>query len=175
MAVQPAYELRRVELDAAEQLSQLGAKSFQQAYADTHSTEHLAAYCGKHYSVEKIQSILGSKRAAYCVAYREADPVGFYVLLNQSSPAGFPKLTCELKQIYVLASEYGCGLGQLLYWDAIASAAEFGVDTIWLCVSTINYRAQAFYRKLGFVELGAGPLLEVGRENLCSRILSVRI
>ncbi|NER82487.1 MAG: GNAT family N-acetyltransferase [Leptolyngbya sp. SIO1D8] len=166
------YKLQHVDANSAKQLSQLWAESFHQAYSDVHSVDNLAAYCAENYSLEKAQAVLCNALARCCIAYREDKPVGFYVLMNQSSPAEFPAFTCELKQIYILASEYGHGLGSRLYQDAIASATEMGSDTLWLCVSSINYRAQAFYRKLGFIELGEGPVINVGSDRLNSLILS---
>jgi ribosomal protein S18 acetylase RimI-like enzyme len=81
----------------------------------------------------------------------------------------------ELKQIYVLASEYGTGLGRSLYEHAIDTVRAAGSAWVWLNVSDINYRAQAFYSKLGFQKLGVGPVFQVGSERLASSLLARKV
>lgn len=55
----------------------------------------------------------------------------------------------ELKGIYVLASQYGSGAGQLLLNAAVGSAGAY----LWIAEE--NPRAFAFYQRNGFVPDGA--------------------
>ena len=77
----------------------------------------------------------------------------------------------ELKQIYILSGEYGTDLGKSLFENAIEVARSAGRKWLWLCVSDTNYRAWAFYKKLGFKSISPGPVLEVGTDQLSSTIM----
>ena len=61
----------------------------------------------------------------------------------------------ELEGIYVLASHYGSGAGQLLLDAAVADAGAY----LWIAKD--NPRAYAFYRRNGFVPDGATAVHEL--------------
>lgn len=61
------------------------------------------------------------------------------------------------------------------YEHALTTIRLANSHWVWLCVSSINYRAQAFYEKLGFANVGTGPILEIGRDKLTSSILALRL
>ena len=81
----------------------------------------------------------------------------------------------ELKQIYILSSEYGTGLGKFLFESASEVARNAGRKWLWLSVSDINYRAQAFYKKLDFQSIGPGSAFEVGTDQLSSTIMTCNL
>jgi ribosomal protein S18 acetylase RimI-like enzyme len=57
-------------------------------------------------------------------------------------------------RLYVSKDSLGSGVGAALMQACIDEAADKGFDTIWLGVWENNFRAQAFYRKWNFTEVG---------------------
>ena len=81
----------------------------------------------------------------------------------------------ELKQIYVLASEFGTGLGKRLLDEVFRCARRKKKSWVWLSVSDLNTRARSFYRKNGFRALGAAPVLEVGSDRLPATVMAIKL
>jgi hypothetical protein len=84
---------------------------------------------------------------------RGAAATGHTTVKNHPCPVALDGASAELKQLYVLPSEFGT----------------------WLAVADSNTRAQAFYRKHGFAPVGAGPTFEVGAESVSSTLMARRI
>ena len=156
-------------------LAELQAIAFTQAYADVHSPENIEAYCAAQYSSEIAAIDLSSEKTVCCVGLLNLELSGYYMVKHQACPVALGSESSELKQIYVLSSVYGRGLGKALYQHALATIRSVGHRWVWLCVSDINYRAQAFYEKLGFEKVGSGPILEVGKDKLPSSILALEL
>ncbi|MEO1210671.1 MAG: GNAT family N-acetyltransferase [Cyanobacteria bacterium J06638_20] len=169
------YALRKVGVESADILVNLWAETFTQAYSDIHSLENIRAYCDQNYSAEDATTILSSDQFDCIIAYREEVPVGYYLLKYQPCPTQLDGASSELKQIYILASEYGTGLGRMLAEHAFDIARKADSQWIWLCVANFNYRAQKFYKKLNFEPVAPGPILVVGTNELSSTIMTLRI
>lgn len=97
------------------------------------------------------------------------------MIKDNACPAALEGKSVELKQIYVLESGYGQGLGKLLFKDAMKAARGLNAHWLWLSVSDINHRAQAFYKKLGFEVAGTGPTFNVGSDRLTSTVMTKRV
>jgi ribosomal protein S18 acetylase RimI-like enzyme len=62
--------------------------------------------------------------------------------------------TTELSKIYVLPSAHGGGVARELLAAAIDIAREIGAAGMWLGTNQANVRAQRFYEKSGFENVG---------------------
>jgi ribosomal protein S18 acetylase RimI-like enzyme len=62
--------------------------------------------------------------------------------------------TAELSKCYVLPGYHGAGIAAALMTQTLAAAHARGAAAVWLGVNEENERAQAFYRKSGFVPVG---------------------
>ena len=60
----------------------------------------------------------------------------------------------ELVRLYVSRESLGSGVGAALMQACIREAKQRGYETLWLGVWEHNHRAQAFYRKWNFIEVG---------------------
>lgn len=169
------YAFRKVGVESVEALVRLWAETFTQAYRDIHSLENIRAYCAKNYSKVEATAVLSCEQFDCILAYSENAPVGYYILKHQPCPMQLEGDSSELKQIYILSSEYGKGLGKMLFEHAFDVARRANYRWIWLCVSDANYRAQRFYKKLNFEPIAPGPILEVGTDLLSSTIMALRI
>ncbi|MEM9005417.1 MAG: GNAT family N-acetyltransferase [Cyanobacteria bacterium P01_F01_bin.86] len=165
-------DIRRIGTDYAEQLANLQADTFRQAYSDTHASEDIETYCLTHYTTEIAKMDLSSEATACCMGWLDSKLSGYYIVKHRACPIALDAKSSELKQIYVLSSSYGRGLGRALFDHAIATVYASGSEWVWLCVSDMNYRAQAFYKKLKFNKLGPGAVLKVGNDKLSSSILA---
>lgn len=168
-------ELRRVDAGFANGLVQLWATTFEQAYDTVHSAENIRAYCATNYTIEAAETHLSDPEVVCTVAFRDRAALGFYLLKHHDAPVPLGGGESELKQIYILAHEYGSGMGDWLLDDAIQCIRNAGRSWIWLSVSDRNVRAQSFYRKRAFEPLGAGPVFEVGSDRLTSTVMGRRV
>lgn len=168
-------DIRQVDEDAVEELAELCSASFVDAYREVHSELDINTYCEKHYATSVISVNLSSPEIIYRVAYRDGNAVGYYMLQTQVCPDYLTGEMVELKQIYMLASEYGTGLGTQLLYEVIRNAQQLNKQWLWLCVSDLNTRAQRFYMKHGFSPLGVAPVLKVGEERLSATVMALEI
>lgn len=167
----PMFEINLMGLGQAEALAELQSVTFREAYSDVHSPENREAYCRNNCTAGIAAADLDSGDTVCCVGLIDSKSSGYYIVTHQLSPVA-PKLSSsELKQIYIVNSAYGSGLGAGLYHHALETIRSAGNKSVWLCVSDINSRAQSFYGKLGFELAGTGPTLEVGDDKLSSSIL----
>lgn len=166
---------QHIGIESANLLSELSVKTFTEAYKELHSQANLEAYCNEHYSMASMESLLNQNNTEVIVAFNVSEPAGFYIIKHHRCPHELEVKSTELKQIYVLSSFFGSGLGIKLFDSAVIQAKNNRSEALWLCVSDTNYRAQSFYNKLGFARVGDGPDLTVGDEVLTSSILILRI
>jgi GNAT superfamily N-acetyltransferase len=168
-------DLRQTDVSVAPVLASLMAETFENAYQDVHSPENIRSYCEENYSVYAVEQMLRDAGVLCKLAYRDNEAVGFYLVKYHACPINLEGSSSELKLIYTLSSEYGSGVGRLLFEDCVQCIRANQASWIWLAVSKINYRAQSFYLKLGFEALGDGPSLTVGADHLTSTIMGLHI
>ena len=165
------FDIRRIGPESAEQLLHLWNTTFTQAYQDVHTSENIQAYCANNFTIETAMEVLSNEETVCWIAYQDDQPSGYYIVKHHQCPIELPRSASELKQIYILASQYGLGLGRALFEHASKEIKKSGSEGIWLCVSDINYRAQAFYKKLKFTSVGSGPIFDVGTDRLTSTVM----
>lgn len=165
-------DIRQADVTLVNELSELCATSFSEAYQGVNSEADIRAYCEKNYSIKTIEANLSNPDVIYKMAYRGDKAVGFFMIQNQACPIPIDGNAVELKQIYVLASEFGTGLGRQLLNEVNQCAHLTDILWVWLSVSDLNLRAQSFYLKNGFKPLGAAPILEVGNDRLPATIMA---
>lgn len=167
--------IRPADKNSAAELSELCRTSFAEAYKGVNSEEDIKAYCEKNYSQQTIETNLSNPGVIYEVAYKGGKAVGFFMVQTQDCPIALDGDAVELKQIYVLSSEFGTGLGKQLLDEVFRCARQLNKKWIWLSVSDLNTRAQSFYRKHGFQPLGAAPTLEVGNDRLIATVMTIEV
>ncbi len=165
------FKFRRAGIESLDELVHLWVETFTKAYEGVHSPENIHAYCSENFTADAAMEVLSNDRIDCCIAYRNAQPAGYYVIQHHRCPIELDGESSELKQIYILSREYGTGLGRSLFEDASEVVRNTGRKWLWLCVSDINYRAQAFYKKLDFKSIGPGPALKVGTDQLSSTVM----
>ena len=112
-------ELRCVDVGFAKHLVGLWTTTFEEAYYAVHSEENIRTYCETNYTIDAAEAALSDPKVICKVVFRDVTALGFYLLKHNECPVPLSGRASELKQIYVLASEYGSGIGKLLFEDAI--------------------------------------------------------
>lgn len=80
----------------------------------------------------------------------------------------------ELWRFYVDKKWHGLGIAQELMQRVFAEAKALGGLTLWLGVWERNERAKAFYRKTGFIDVGAQTFM-VGADRQTDRVMSRQV
>jgi len=116
--------------------------------------------------IEQCRAVLQRRGDELYVARDGGQPVGF-ILIRPIGCAGSPYIV----SVAVAESARGQGIGAKLI--AFAEKHMAGSRFIFLCVSSFNLRAQAFYLRLGYEKVGALPdyIIEGHSELLlCKRL-----
>jgi ribosomal protein S18 acetylase RimI-like enzyme len=147
--------LRYATLDDADMLSQLGAKTFFDTFAEDNTPENMEAYLKASFSPEIQRAELSAPENVFLIVESENDPIGFAQLILGSREESIKgSQTLELRRIYAAQEYLGKGVGKELMSASIREAQQRGCDSIWLGVWERNSRAIHFYRKWGFQEVG---------------------
>ena len=153
-----------VAADAAA-LARLAEETFRHTFAADNAPEDMDAHCASQYGPEiqraeivdeSIDTLVVEDAGAGLIAYAQLRP-GAPPNIATTDPI-------ELWRFYVAPSHHGKGLAQRLMTEVIDRAGQRGAGTLWLGVWERNHRAQKFYRKCGFVEIGSHTFV-LGRDR----------
>ena len=152
----PAPSVRRASVEDAELLAELGARTFVETFEKDNSPEDMAAYLADSFSVERLTEELTDPLSVFFVAEVEGSAAGYAKISAGEEASGVVEgeRPVELVRLYALREWLGRGVGQALMQRCVDEAREMGFRTIWLGVWERNDRAQAFYRKWNFREVG---------------------
>ena len=148
--------IRSAAPEDAAVLAALGKKTFIDAFSADNTAENLSLFVAQNYG-EAIQAreIADPERRIF-IAWEKDQAVGYsHLLLGKPELCIQSPLPIELLRLYVDQSWHGKGVAHQLMEHAVGVATELGRKTLWLGVWEQNLRAQAFYRKWGFREIGS--------------------
>jgi ribosomal protein S18 acetylase RimI-like enzyme len=147
--------IRRGQADDAALLSELGARTFSETFADDNSPENMAVYLAAAFNAEQQATELADPHASFHIAEVNGVAVGYAMLRSGNMPEVLTGAKpIELVRLYVSRESLGSGVGAALMQVCIDNAQQKGYDTLWLGVWENNIRAQVFYRKWNFVKVG---------------------
>lgn len=152
---------RAVETDA-EGLSRLAALTFPLACTPQTSADFLATHIATRLDPESFRRHLADPDCVVLLADggAGADPVGYTILLagepTDPDVAGAIRFrpTVSLERCYVHPDHHGSGVAGRLMTATLEAARQSGAQGIWLGVSEENARANAFYTRHGFEQVG---------------------
>ena len=147
--------IRRGEIQDAELLAELGARTFAETFAVDNTPENMAAYLAAVFTPQQLAADLVDPRCAFLIAETYGVAVGYAMLRSGAVPeqvAGEQPI--ELVRLYVSRDRLGSRVGAALMQACIDEAKRGGHQTLWLGVWEHNIRAQVFYRKWNFREVG---------------------
>ena len=137
-------------------LSDLAVRTFRDTFAAANTAEDMSMYLAKSYSVAQTEQELGDPAIATLVAEADGALIAFAQLRLGSAPPGLDTdAPVEIWRFYVDQPWHGQGVAAALMARVDAHAAALDAKTLWLGVWERNARGIAFYRKAGFVDVGA--------------------
>lgn len=150
--------IAKANLATATRLAALGRQTFSETFAASNTPENLTAYLAEAYGPEVQLAQLQDPSITCLLAEMQGQTVG-YALLQENSRLGLPddaptSRQLEIKQLYILEDWIGTGLGKALMQRALDIAQASHATAVVLGVWEHNERAQAFYQRFGFREVG---------------------
>jgi GNAT superfamily N-acetyltransferase len=147
--------IRYANEDDARLLADMGRKTFYDTFAEQNTPEDMDLYLSASFSVEKQASEIKDPNSLFLILEADGMAVGFARLMAYSTEEGISGTRpMELQRIYVQQGHIGKGAGAEIMKAAIREAKEGGFDCLWLGVWEKNDRAQKFYEKWGFKNIG---------------------
>lgn len=155
-------EIRQATPDDAQPLTDLAYTTFWDAFAHhpKNAPEDLNHYMRQAFNLEQIKAELADENSVFLIAEIESKPAGYAKLIVESTEEGITaERPVELSRLYSHQEYLGKGVGQNLMDACFEYANTHGHDVMWLGVWEYNPRAQAFYTKNGFREVGKHTFL----------------
>jgi len=167
---------RGVHTDAAE-LAALAERTFRETFAADNNAADMDAYCASAYGPEIQGAHLADHEVDTLVVEADDELIGYAQLRPGAPPVvgdaeipGSPR-TIELWRFYVDRAHHGRGVAAALMDAVVFAARARGARTMWLGVWERNLRAQAFYRKVGFVDIGSQQFV-LGSDVQTDRVMA---
>ena len=143
-------------------LAELAAETFPLACPPGNTAESIRHFIDTHLSEAHFASYLADPTRAILVA----DDFAGYTMLIFEEPhdsdvaaAITHHPTVELSKCYVRAAAHGAGTAARLMLATIEVARSRGAAGVWLGVNELNARANSFYAKHGFEQVGTKKFL----------------
>ena len=128
-------------------------ESFRDTFAHLYAPQDLAAFLVQ-FTPRAWADEITDLRYAFRLAEHDGEAIGYVKLGPPSLPVQPRGRAIELRQLYVLSSHLGAGIGaELMDW-AIDEARRRDAEELFLTVYTDNHRARRFYARYGFEEVG---------------------
>ena len=164
-------EVRTGEVADAAGLAQLAATTFRETFAANNTPEDLELHLQRSYGLAQQAAELADPAIITLVACDGERMVGFAQLCGgEPPPCAARGRSMELWRLYVAQAWHGRGVAHALMQAAVDAARVAGATCLWLGVWEHNPRAQAFYRKAGFVDVGS-KVFVVGTDAQTDRVM----
>jgi GNAT superfamily N-acetyltransferase len=151
----PPIHLRRATAKDDRLLAELGARTFGDTFGPDNTPEDMAAYLASAFGPRQQAAELADRGTVFLVAEVEGESVGYARMKQGPAPECIVgERPIEIARLYATAPWIGRGVGAALMRGCLEEAGRRGCDVVWLDVWEKNSRAIAFYRRLGFVEVG---------------------
>lgn len=157
---QKTVDIRTATAADAEVLAKVGKETFRDAFINNPNMplEDLQTYLDEAFDVKNVAAELADPRSIFFLAEVNGETAGYAkVILDTPEQGVVSERPMKLKRLYVHQSALGRGVGPALMQRCVEAAQENQQDAIWLTVWEHNPRAQAFYLKWEFVEVGDIP------------------
>jgi len=166
------FLIRKAEVSDAEELARFAARTFSEAFGAQNTPEDLALYLAKAYGLAQQGAELRDPAWTTLLAEKGKSLAGYAQVRTGPIPACVTgQSPTELYRFYVDSPWQGQGLARRLMAAVDEEAIRRGARTLWLGVWERNTRAQAFYRKCGFVDVGEHSFM-VGTDRQRDRVMS---
>ncbi len=152
-------------------LAELAARTFRDTFAADNRAEDMALHIARAYGTSHQQRELVDPNITTLLIEIDGQLAGYAQLRSGAAPECVTgESPVELWRFYIAQPWHGRGAAHALMRRVEVEACRRGRRTLWLGVWERNERAKAFYRKTGFVDVGAHVFV-VGTDAQTDRIL----
>jgi ribosomal protein S18 acetylase RimI-like enzyme len=147
--------IRKVTPDDVIVLRNISIQTFLETYGWYNTEENLALYFSNDLSEETFEGQIDSIETDYFFVLKDDVPIGFIKIGLKNNPAQKSNdRELEIERIYILNEFQGFGAGKFLLEYSESIAKRKGITQIWLGVWEKNLKAQEFYFRMGFTQIG---------------------
>jgi len=167
----PSTSVRRAALDDAPLLHAIAAATFALACPPGTTEEAIADFIATQLSEARFEEYLADPARDLLIVEAHSQPVGYSMLVATPSDdpdvlAAVPALPAvELSKFYLLSGAHGTGAAAVLMRASIETAERRGASVLWLGVNQHNARANRFYEKHGFENVGVKHFVVGGKRE----------
>lgn len=150
-------KIRRGAISDAAALAPLAVQIFNDTFAENplNAPEDMDSYITEFMSVAAFGGELGDENSIFFIAEANGEMIGYAKLQEHSTEKCVSGANpIELQRLYVTKNFHGKGIAGELMNECFAEAARKNCETMWLGVWEHNFRAQKFYEKIGFRQVG---------------------
>lgn len=135
-------------------LASMAKRAFTDTFGSLYRASDLAAFLDRAFGADGLPSQLDDPAFAVRLALEDDAIAGFAKIGPVDFPGDWSPNAIELHQLYVLGAWQGGGVAAPLMDWVLATARARGYARIVLSVFVDNLRAQRFYARYGFAEVG---------------------
>ena len=151
----PSITIRSANVSDAQSLAALAEATFRDTFGADNTEENMDAFCETRYGEAIQASEIANPNMITLLCEQDGTLIGFAQLRFCEAPSCVvAKAAGEIQRLYVARAFHGQGAAHRLMTASLAEMSRRGHDVVWLGVWERNFRASAFYRKFGFVEVG---------------------
>ena len=148
-------EIVPVGLSLVKELRKISMKTFEQTFGEYNTPENMEKYLNENLSIDKLKGEINNPKSQFFFIKNEGNIAGYLkVNVEEAQSEKMGNDTLEVERIYVDNNFQRKGLGKILMDKAFEIAREKKKKEIWLGVWEKNYKALAFYKKVGFAKTG---------------------
>ena len=171
----PELRIRRARQADASMLAEFAARTFTDTFGPDNRPEDMAMFLASTFAADHQAREITDPSYVTLLAEIDGSLAG-YAQLRWSEP---PECVTgpspiELLRFYVDTAWKGRGIAQRLMTEVRETAKNLGARTLWLGVWEHNPRAQAFYLKSGYRDVGAHDFV-LGTDRQTDRVMVVGI
>jgi len=157
----------------ARALAHVAAVTFPLACPPGTTLVEIARFVVENLSQDRLSEYIADAGRTVLVAVDEdsLDLVGYSMLVEGEPTDGDvaraveARPTVELSKFYLMPDVHGSGVGGRLMTATLEVVSTGGAESVWLGVNAENGRAQAFYTKHGFEQVGTRRFVVGGRTH----------
>lgn len=148
--------LRRATAEDAERLAKVAEQTFRATFSASNTPGDMDLHCERSYGADIQRTEILNPEIVTLVMEADEELVAFSQLCWDKAPdclGGF-KIPGEIRRLYIVDEYHGRGIAQRVMSASLKEIELRGSDVAWLGVWERNSRAIAFYKKVGFFEVG---------------------
>jgi diamine N-acetyltransferase len=156
-------------------LQEISYETFTDTFKEQNTPENMNAYLEKAFNLKQLEDELNNTSSEFFFVFFNNELAGYLkVNINDAQSEDMGNEALEVERIYIKRDFQKHGLGKYLLNKAIEVAKVHNKIKVWLGVWEKNENAIAFYKKLGFVEVGAHSFY-MGDEEQIDIIMTLAI